>query len=232
MAGTIAPNIVTDGLVLYLDAANTKSYVSGSTTWNDMSGFNNNGTLVNGPTFNNVGGGSLGFNNSSIYNSVNFTNINLASGSFSLLFYISLSTLGLATQFFQLGGGSYGNFPDNTPGISIGIPAGLPQSFRAQITDGSVNRRVQVDNFGFEANKFTYINYVLDRTAGVANVYKDGRLVGGPLSLNPLGTSSIANNITSFFIPGNCASFFIYNRALSQQEVLQNYNATKTRFGL
>ena len=45
------PNIVFDGLVLYLDAGNTKSYISGSTTWNDISRLGNNGTLINGPTF-------------------------------------------------------------------------------------------------------------------------------------------------------------------------------------
>ena len=61
MAGNVAPNIITDGLVLYLDAANTKSYVSGSTTWTDLVGLNN-GTLINGPTFNSANGGSIVFN--------------------------------------------------------------------------------------------------------------------------------------------------------------------------
>ena len=61
MAGTVAPNIVTDGLVLYLDAANPNSYVSGSTTWVDIAA-GNNGTLVNGPTFSSANGGSLLFN--------------------------------------------------------------------------------------------------------------------------------------------------------------------------
>jgi hypothetical protein len=56
MASSIAPNIVTDGLVMYLDAANTKSYPGSGTTWNDLSGNSNNGTLINGPTFNPNGG--------------------------------------------------------------------------------------------------------------------------------------------------------------------------------
>jgi len=51
MAFSYSPKIVTDGLVLYLDAANPYSYVSGSTSWNDISRGGNNGTLVNGPTF-------------------------------------------------------------------------------------------------------------------------------------------------------------------------------------
>jgi hypothetical protein len=58
------PNVVTNGLVLNLDAANTKSYVSGSTTWRDLSGNGNNGTLVNGPTFSSNYGGGIVFNGS------------------------------------------------------------------------------------------------------------------------------------------------------------------------
>ena len=71
MAGIVAPNIVTDGLVLYLDAANTKSYASGSTAWNDLVGINN-GTLVNGPTFNSANGGSIVFDGSNDYVSTTY----------------------------------------------------------------------------------------------------------------------------------------------------------------
>jgi len=58
------PNISTSGLVLALDAANTKSYPGSGTTWTDMSGNNNNGTLTNGPTFNSANGGSIVFDGS------------------------------------------------------------------------------------------------------------------------------------------------------------------------
>jgi hypothetical protein len=61
MSFNYSPKIVTDGLVLYLDAANTKSYVSGSTVWNDLSRSGYNGTLTNGPTFNISNGGSISF---------------------------------------------------------------------------------------------------------------------------------------------------------------------------
>ena len=54
-------NIVTNGLVLYLDAANYLSYTSGSTTWRDLSSSNNSGTLTNGPTFSSANGGSIVF---------------------------------------------------------------------------------------------------------------------------------------------------------------------------
>jgi hypothetical protein len=53
------PKIVTGGLVMCLDAANPKSYPGSGTTWTDLSGKNNNGTLANGPTYNNNFGGVI-----------------------------------------------------------------------------------------------------------------------------------------------------------------------------
>ena len=55
------PNIITDGLVLALDAANSRSYPGTGTTWSDLSGNGNSGTLTNGPTFNSGNGGSIVF---------------------------------------------------------------------------------------------------------------------------------------------------------------------------
>jgi hypothetical protein len=67
MAISRGPKIVTNGLVLALDAADRNSYVSGSTTWNDLSGYNYNGTLTNSPTFSNTNGGIISFNGTSQY---------------------------------------------------------------------------------------------------------------------------------------------------------------------
>ena len=60
-------NIVTNGLVLYLDAANYQSYISGSTTWYDLSGNNNSGSLVNGPTYSSTNAGSIVFDGTNDY---------------------------------------------------------------------------------------------------------------------------------------------------------------------
>jgi hypothetical protein len=62
-----SPKIVTDGLVLYLDAANTRSYPGTGTTWSDLSRGGNNGSLINGPTFNSANGGSIVFDGSNDY---------------------------------------------------------------------------------------------------------------------------------------------------------------------
>ena len=61
MATLYSPKIVTNGLVLCLDAGNNKSYPGSGTTWNDLSGNNNTGSLVNGPTFTGSFGGSVAF---------------------------------------------------------------------------------------------------------------------------------------------------------------------------
>ena len=55
------PRTITDGLVLCLDAANRKSYPGSGTTWTDLSGRGNTGTLTNGPTYSSANGGSIVF---------------------------------------------------------------------------------------------------------------------------------------------------------------------------
>ena len=77
MAFSYSPKIVTDGLVLYLDAANTKSFTSGSAVWNDLGRGGNNGALTNGPTYSSANGGSIVFDGTDDYIKVNArTNIN------------------------------------------------------------------------------------------------------------------------------------------------------------
>ena len=61
------PDIVTNGLVLYLDAANNRSIVSGSTTWFDLSRNGNTGSLINGPTYSSANGGSIVFDGANDY---------------------------------------------------------------------------------------------------------------------------------------------------------------------
>jgi len=82
MAFGNGPRIVTDGLVLSLDASDRNSYVSGSTTWADLSGNNNSGTLINGPTYSSANNGSLIFDGISNY--VNCGYIMNFSSSFTL----------------------------------------------------------------------------------------------------------------------------------------------------
>ena len=67
MAFNFSPKIVTNGLVLALDAANTKSYPGSGTVWSDLTPNGNNGALTNGPTFNSANGGSIVFDGTNDY---------------------------------------------------------------------------------------------------------------------------------------------------------------------
>ena len=71
MSNNYGPKIITDGLVLCLDAADQNSYSGSGNTWTDLSGNGNNGTLINGPTFTSENYGSIIFDGSNDYMSVN-----------------------------------------------------------------------------------------------------------------------------------------------------------------
>ena len=64
MAIIDGPRIPTSGLIFYLDAANTRSYPGSGTTWTDLSGNGNTGTLTNGPTYSSANGGQIVFDGS------------------------------------------------------------------------------------------------------------------------------------------------------------------------
>jgi hypothetical protein len=239
------PNIVTDGLVLHLDAANPKSYVSGSTTWGDLSRGGNNGTLVNGPTFSSANGGSIVFDGTNDYVSITENSgMRPAILSAELIFKINSKTntsSGGAPPTLQYllfrQNSRTGNFEgyamtyteDNDSIHIVSTPSGgTPQSVAAASNNSILLSNVYiVTGIWKETTQELYINgQYITESAKSPNInynnthtLKIGRTV-------PVGNSwDAASN-------GNIYSVKIYNRALSAQEVLQNYNTTKTRFGL
>jgi hypothetical protein len=232
MAYNFSPKIVTDGLVLYLDAANTRSYVSGSTTWNDISRVGNNGTLINGPTFNSLNGGSIVFDGVNDYanlgTSINFSNY---TNGFTIGFWVkTLSTIqsnrylfskvtnsGVDNQFSVL----YG-YVANTYELYGGVGgSGASQNIRtnSQISVNDTNWHFLYYTVGTTTTGY------LDSVVKFTNTYPSLAFV-----------SSTNNNLISTFATtsafGNLslANMILYNRILSATEILQNYNATKTRY--
>jgi hypothetical protein len=232
MAFNYSPKIVTDGLVLYLDAANTKSIVSGSTTWTDLSRNGNNGTLtpgVSGLTFSRDGGGSLVFDGTDDYVATNYT---LPSNtSFTITAWAKSSTASVQNRVF-------GN-ADSVSGTSgVDIIWGYVGSTQIYCVrrNGANNGTLDTQSTAI-TNLLTgwhQVVYTYSTTAG-SLIYVDGTQVG---SNTNTGFSSALTfrvgrdgNGTDKF-NGQVSQVQIYNRALSAQEVLQNYNATKSRFGL
>jgi hypothetical protein len=226
------PNVIMNGLVLYLDAANPKSYIYGSTTWNDVSRSGNNGTLINGPTFNNANGGSIVFNGSNNYTNLG-TNINFANYNtgFTIGFWVKvlntsqtnrylfskLTTDGTDNQFSVI----YG-YASNTFELYTGA-SGANQTIRtnSQIVINDTNWHFLYYTVGATTTGY------LDGVSRFTNTY-------GSLTF----TSSTNTNYISTFNGsqnhGNLsvANMVIYNRILSATEILQNFNTTRARFGV
>jgi hypothetical protein len=247
MAFNYSPKIVTDGLVLYLDAANQYSYVSGSTSWNDISRGGNNGTLVNGPTFNSANGGSIVFDG--VDDFVSGSDMPLRFGnSFSLSSWIYWDGLDKTNiSFLSKRNGPSGNYNQYAFTINNGDPygggTGKVVGFFAR-EDGNTSTAFD-----------TYLTYTFP-AAGIYNITGIINTTSQQFYINGNIASSSSINYTgkTFNISGRdllvgaardnagtgiigafnnkIYNVQIYNRALSATEVRQNYNATKTRFGL
>lgn len=247
MAGRIAyyGNIVKDGLVLDLDAAKKDSYPGSGTVWSDISGNGNIGTLTNGPTFNNVNGGSIVFDGSNDY--VNFGQIlEFATGSFSLSVWMKTSYNGSAVQTiigrekmtdpyqgYQLGFNTVTGTAPNTGKIGFNIVAS-PGS-------GVQPIRIQTSNTYNDGNwKNVVATYDGSKNVTGMLIYINGSLVSTTTSDSTI-TATLTNN-ANFEIGardgiqqpfnGSVAYTSVYSRTLTANEVLQNYNALKGRFGL
>jgi hypothetical protein len=248
------PNIITDGLVLYLDAGNTLSYTSGSTVWNDLSRSQTSGSLINGPTFTGSNGGAIVFDGTNDYaNLGNNTSLQFGTGSFTLNVWINplntgstgtvlkkrqnvnpfnMVTMDLGTYTASLGGFSL----NPSKKVSFALWSG-PSNFSP--SGGFV---AATTNDVIDGN---WKNLTLTRTSGSVILYVNAVSQSVNIVYN-FGTQTLTNvSVTSsnwfagatseanvFYMSGSFSTIQMYNRALSSDEVLQNYNATKGRFGL
>jgi hypothetical protein len=234
MAVLYSPRIVTDGLVLYLDAANIRSYPGSSTTWTDLSGNGNNGTLTNGPTFSSGNNGSFVFDGVNDNASATGAGITDYSQPFSMgvWFYIDPAATwanGYRSNIYSIAGsysGQYGlfKFSSDTFGMQL------------RDADSTIIATVAGNSKG--------IWYYLISTwnGSILKLYRNGELVStnsaGGITGAPdtsslwIGGARAFSGNTGNFYQGNIAKCEYYNKQLTDSEVLQNYNSTKTRFGL
>jgi hypothetical protein len=225
------PNIVTDGLVFNVDAANVKSYPGSGTTWRDLSRGGNNGTLVNGPTYNTANGGSIVFDGVNDYGDFgNPTSLNFGTGNFTVsVWFRRFSSAATNRRILSKGSESdisseagFAIFGSDTSAVFAVNPSGT---------------RVIITAATYTVNEWVNIVGVLERNISI-RAYQNSILTSTETA--PIGSISGTDNFyigrsstsTSVNWGGNISNIQIYNRALSDQEVLQNYNSTKTRFGL
>jgi hypothetical protein len=228
MSFNYSPKIVTDGLVLCLDAANTKSYPGSGTVWTDLSKSRNNGTLTNGPTFNSSNIGSIVFDGTDDFvSSANIT----ATSQISVEAWVYANSVGsyngIVTQY------STGN-----PSTSSWILETLGSNAYFFIANGS---NLYSGLISFSTGMWTHLVGVYN--GNLITIYKNG-VAGTSTSITTsINVSTRKVNIGALYSSsgieggdgrwnGRIASVKIYSKGLTSQEVLQNYNTTKSRFGI
>jgi hypothetical protein len=226
------PNTVEDGLVLSLDAANSKSYPGSGTVWSDLSGNGNTGTLRNSPTYSSDNLGKIVFD--AVNNDVNCGNnssINFGTGDFTVSLWFrrfSNATTNLRL-ISKAAGGDTANaanagfcfFGSNT-GISFAVN---PTAARTIISAATYSLNEWVNVIGLVERGVSM------RTYKNANQVASANAPTGSVS----GTTSffLGSNVGSnLFWPGEISNISLYNRALTDNEIKQNFNALRGRFGI
>jgi hypothetical protein len=234
-------SIVTDGLILNLDATNINSYPGSGTTWTDTSGYNNSGTLTNGPTFlRERGRGSIVFDGVDDRVSISDFNYGRSGCTIASWAKYNATTVGYKEGIvskWQTGAGTVNEFIlGSTKGIE-GTAPGNPYFYIFNTNDQAV---AAIDNSTILAVGTWY--YILGTFDGLnTRIYLNGQYKN--ISTNSTSPTiktvasqpiALASFGSSFQLNTNCSISLaqIYNRALSAQEVQQNYNALKSRFGL
>jgi len=235
------PNVITDGLVAIWDAANRKSYPTTGTVWTDLVG-GNDGTLDNGPTFDSANGGSIVFDGSDDnVDCGNQEQIQMTSAITATL-WLKANTVSSYTTAMAKSDGS-------TNGWTVQL-RGADDEWRFWINFGS-NTLGDGSNNGWyyakypkswQDNDWHHLTGIWDGANKVVKIYIDSKAGSFNSGASP---SSESSNFSDYdgslklggqsndanLFSGNISDVSIYNRALTGAEVLQNYNATKGRFG-
>jgi len=235
-----SPRIVTDGLVLALDAGNTKSYPGSGATWTDLSGNGNNGTLTNGPTYSSANGGSIVFDGIGDYVSgPTFSSVlnYQTSGTIECFFKIISSP---SADFEDIWGFASGGSTTRTIWFEASTIVLDNLRFVWRLSSGSLGT---IDtNIAPSTNRNinqVVCSYEVISTNITFRVYINGTFynsstVSGSLTNSPSLPLSIGSNLGALAESFNCNiyNFKIYNRALTAAEVSQNFNALRGRFGI
>jgi hypothetical protein len=232
MAFGNGPRIVTDGLILSLDAADRNSYVSGSTTWNDLSGNNNHGTLTNSPTFSNANGGTIIFDGNDDYvvvGSFNQLPIGSSARTINIWFNPNVTTWqsNVNNLFFYgttgVNGATFGIDFDTYPTMEVYTWGGPGRDilFSSSFAQTGWSNLSVVYNGGTTLSVYENSRNTQNATVTALSTTNTSVWIG---SINP--------SFQPWYYDGRIANVQIYNRALSAAEIAQNYNAQKSRFNL
>ena len=227
-----SPRIVTDNLVLALDAANTKSYPGSGTTWTDLSGKGNNGTLTNGPTFDSGNGGAFVFDGTDDY----VTAGNKLPDADEL--FAGTGNAWSTSSWFNV------DVISSAGKIVTGRGGGLGTAAVYAVWVEEANLRVRlrggtITNISTSIAANTWYNVAVTWNGTTANGYLNGQF----LTTLAVGTASDQTNnftigatniggVQNYEMDGKISQTLVYNRALTAAEIKQNFNALRGRYGI
>jgi hypothetical protein len=219
MAVGYNPSIVSDGLVFFLDPANRRSYSGSGLTANGLVG-GIGGALVNGVGFTSSNNGCFFFDGSNNYISEpNNSIFNFASGFLSISVWVNFSSVSGQRSIIT-------NY-QSAIGWAVQLYTGV-----IIVTSGDYN--IITGTKIIQTNTWYHISIT-----GSSNSYKlyinsqsEGNIHNGAVTFTSAGSLRIGQIANAFYLNGNIGQVQIYNRALTQQEILQNFNATRFRYGI
>jgi hypothetical protein len=216
--------IVTSGLALHLDAGNAASYPGSGTTWTDLSGNSRNGTLTDGPTYSSADGGSIIFDGTNDFVQCSGS-LTVTAATFvawikrngtqdtydGILFSRGTNTTGM--NFFssnQLG--YHWNDSSSTYDWASGLT--VPDSTWCMIAVSVTSTSAKA--YLCQSGGITSVTNIISHGSSVLDDIKlaQGDCCGGR------------------FFNGNISTAMIYDKALTDGEITQNYNALRGRYGL
>ena len=219
-------SIVTDGLVLCLDAANKRSYPGTGTTWTDIIG-SNIGTLTNGLTFDAANAGSLIFDGTDDYVALSNSMID-PNEDWTFFFSINRS----ATQTSTIICGPNQSLQVRIDGTGYWVD-------HWQVIHSTVGGVVRFTNFGprgsSDRSLGVWYNAAITKSSYTYSLYIDGELNQSVTDGNEVTFNNNPNDIgrrvfSNEYLSGKLSNLSFYNRALTADEILQNYTATKVRY--
>jgi hypothetical protein len=228
-SGYFKNNLTTNGLILHLDAGNKNSYSGSGTTWYDLSSYGTNGTLLNGVGFSSSNGGCLSFDGADDYATISsYSNINLNEGTVCAWVKYTNITTNRVVVSYGGNGSNTGFLLQNENDVSNKFGFSTVRSTWSSTYVGNTVSSPLVNTWIYQVGWYTptqnkiFINgYLYNMTTATS----------APLSASTnLWIGNEPNR--SYYFVGNIGAVHIYNRALPTAEILNNYYATKTRFGL
>ena len=226
------PLIIDDGLVLHLDAANTRSYPGTGTIWNDLSGNERNGSLLNSVGYNSTNSGVLTFDGVNDYFIVENYSLGEANTSFSFGGWAKVFSTGISNYFL------FSNYVDDssTAFFAIVLNNSMSTCYAWLRTPARISNTTS--QISLNLNQWYYFTATRDSVNEELKFYVNDTLtstVSCPASNAFKDTDSFYGGMkhsSGSWIQSQVGNTFMYNRALTAAEVKRNFQATRGRYGI